>query len=77
MVAVVTSSQAVEVDEIRDFVSDRLPRTWAPRKLVVVDELPLLGNGKVDRRAVEQAAAAELDESRRGVRRISTNEKGR
>jgi len=77
VVAVVTASQDVDVDEIRDFVSDRLPRTWAPRKLVVVDELPLLGNGKVDRRAVEQAAAAELGESRRGVRWISTNEKGR
>ncbi len=29
--------------------ADGLARTWAPRQLIVVDELPLLPNGKVDR----------------------------
>jgi O-succinylbenzoic acid--CoA ligase len=58
VVAVVTTARAVDLAEIRDFVSDRLPRAWTPRELVVVDELPLLRNGKVDRKAVEQMAVA-------------------
>jgi O-succinylbenzoic acid--CoA ligase len=51
VVAVVTASGPVDLDELRDLVE---PRTWAPRELVVVDELPLLPNGKVDRVALEQ-----------------------
>ncbi len=74
VVAVVTSTGNVGVDEIRDFVSDRLPRAWAPRKLVVVDELPVLSNGKADRKALEQAAALVFGGSRRGILRISTKE---
>jgi o-succinylbenzoate---CoA ligase len=37
------------LEALRDFVSERLPRTWAPRELVVVPALPLLDSGKVDR----------------------------
>jgi O-succinylbenzoic acid--CoA ligase len=29
-----------------------LPRTWAPRDVVVLDALPMLASGKVDRRAL-------------------------
>ena len=32
------------------------PRSWAPRQLVVLDALPMLANGKVDR--VQLAATA-------------------
>lgn len=35
--------------ELRDFVAERHPRSWAPRQVVVLDRLPLLANGKVDR----------------------------
>ena len=48
---------APSLDAIRDFVSATLPRTWAPRDIVVVDKIPLLSNGKVDRVKVEQIAA--------------------
>jgi len=34
---------------VRDFVAAVLPRSWAPRELVVVDALPMLPSGKVDR----------------------------
>ncbi len=44
------------LDELRAWVSEAHPRSWAPRQLVVVDALPLLGNGKVDR--VQLATAA-------------------
>jgi O-succinylbenzoic acid--CoA ligase len=32
-------------------------RAWAPRSLVVVDTLPMLANGKVDRAAVKELAS--------------------
>lgn len=55
-VIVVAQRDTPAVDELRDFVSATLPRTWAPRDLVVVDEIPLLRNGKVDRLQVEKIA---------------------
>jgi O-succinylbenzoic acid--CoA ligase len=36
-------------DELRDFVSEMLPRTWAPQDVVQLQELPMLASGKVDR----------------------------
>jgi O-succinylbenzoic acid--CoA ligase len=39
-----------ERDELRDFVAETLPRTWAPREVVRLDALPMLASGKVDRR---------------------------
>ncbi|WP_460648844.1 o-succinylbenzoate--CoA ligase [Kribbella endophytica] len=38
-----------ELETLRDHVAETLPRTWAPRELVRLDELPMLGSGKVDR----------------------------
>ncbi|MGL5810193.1 MAG: AMP-binding protein [Nocardioides sp.] len=38
--------------EVRDFVGAELPRAWAPRRLIGTVELPRLGNGKLDRRAL-------------------------
>ena len=37
------------LDEAREWVGAVHPRSWAPRALVAVDELPLLSNGKPDR----------------------------
>ena len=54
VVAVLTVSGPVGLDELRDLVE---PRAWAPRAMVVVDELPLLPNGKVDRVTLEELAA--------------------
>jgi O-succinylbenzoic acid--CoA ligase len=55
VVAVVVGS--VSLDEARDWVSETHPRAWAPRDVVHVDALPLLPNGKVDRRRLEELAA--------------------
>lgn len=38
--------------ELRDWISAEHPRSWAPREFRWVEQLPLLPNGKVDRRAV-------------------------
>lgn len=42
----------VALPELRDWVAEAHPRAWAPREVVVVDEIPLLPNGKPDRRAM-------------------------
>jgi O-succinylbenzoic acid--CoA ligase len=42
----------VVLEEVRDWVGEVHPRSWAPRQVVVLDALPLLSNGKVDRRAL-------------------------
>jgi O-succinylbenzoic acid--CoA ligase len=43
--------------DLRNWVSQKHPREWAPRQLVWVPDIPLLANGKVDRPALEQLAA--------------------
>ena len=43
----------VSLDEARAWVAERHPRAWAPREVVVLDALPLLANGKVDRMALK------------------------
>jgi O-succinylbenzoic acid--CoA ligase len=45
------------LDEARDFVSETMPRSWAPRTLALRDALPLLASGKVDRRALVRELA--------------------
>jgi o-succinylbenzoate---CoA ligase len=48
----------VTLDGLRDAVSARHPREWAPRRLVLADALPMLESGKVDRGAVLSSLAA-------------------
>ena len=42
--------------ELREWVAGRHPRSWAPREVRFLDSLPLLANGKVDRRTLEGMA---------------------
>ena len=42
--------------QAREWVAERHPRSWSPRDLVVLDALPLLGNGKVDRMRLRELA---------------------
>lgn len=42
--------------ELRDWVAAAHPRSWAPREVRVLDALPLLANGKVDRVALRARA---------------------
>ena len=49
----------LSLDEARDWVAAEHPRTWAPRDLVVLDALPMLATGKVDRLRLRALAATE------------------
>ena len=50
---VVASAPVPDLAQVRDAVeSAGHPRTWAPRELVLLDALPLLPGGKIDRRAL-------------------------
>jgi O-succinylbenzoic acid--CoA ligase len=44
------------LDEARDWVADVHPRAWSPRSVLRLPALPLLPNGKVDRRRLEELA---------------------
>ena len=55
-VVVAVADTSLGVDELRDWVGEMHPRSFAPRRLLRVDAMPLLPNGKVDRLAVEAIA---------------------
>ncbi|MCW2753723.1 MAG: hypothetical protein JWQ32_1134 [Marmoricola sp.] len=54
VVAVVAANDPISLEQVRDLVH---PRSWAPRQLVVVKEIPLLPNGKPDRVLLRKLAA--------------------
>lgn len=54
VVACVVGSLSLE--DARAWVGAEHPRVWAPRELVVLDAVPLLPNGKTDRRALRELA---------------------
>jgi O-succinylbenzoic acid--CoA ligase len=54
VVAVVAGDQEVSLEQVRDLVE---PRAWAPRQLVVLEQIPLLPNGKTDRVTLRELAA--------------------
>jgi O-succinylbenzoic acid--CoA ligase len=60
VVAFVVGDPDVEMDlaAARAWVAEVHPRSWAPRQLVVLDELPMLANGKVDRVRLATTAAS-------------------
>jgi O-succinylbenzoic acid--CoA ligase len=53
VVAVVATDDPISLDAVRDVIE---PRSWAPRQLVVVDEIPTLPNGKPDRVRLRELA---------------------
>jgi O-succinylbenzoic acid--CoA ligase len=49
----------LRLDLLRDAVTDDgLPREWAPRQLLLVDELPLVPGGKIDRARLRRMASS-------------------
>jgi O-succinylbenzoic acid--CoA ligase len=56
VVAIVEARDPIALASLRDLVE---PRSWAPRQLVVVSEIPQLTNGKPDRLAMRELALRE------------------
>lgn len=48
----------VSLEQARAWVAEGHPRSWAPRQLVLLDRLPMLANGKVDRLQLASVAAS-------------------
>jgi o-succinylbenzoate---CoA ligase len=58
VVAVMVTAHRPNLAAVRDFVGDVHPRAWAPREVRVVDRLPRLPSGKVDRQRLASMLAA-------------------
>ncbi|MFC7449009.1 class I adenylate-forming enzyme family protein [Rhodococcus daqingensis] len=54
-VAVTVGGAALELDELRDYLADKLARYKIPRELVVVDELPRNPSGKLTKHVIREA----------------------
>jgi O-succinylbenzoic acid--CoA ligase len=52
VVACVVLRAPLSLEDAREHVAQTLPRSWAPRELRVIDALPMLVTGKLDRAAL-------------------------
>src|ERR1051326_3528195 len=59
LVSYVVGESAPAQRQLRSYLQERLPEYMIPSRMVLVQEIPLLPNGKVDRRALERAGAIE------------------
>jgi hypothetical protein len=50
--AVDNGNSQVEVSELRAYVRERLPEYMVPQALVLLEQIPLTANGKIDRKAL-------------------------
>ncbi|WP_292990143.1 amino acid adenylation domain-containing protein [Mycobacterium sp.] len=61
--AAYAAGQGVSVDELRRALVARLPRYMVPQRILVVDEIPLTANGKLDESALAAIDSASWAES--------------
>lgn len=55
------------LDDVRDYVRDRLPRYAAPHAVLAVADLPMLTSGKPDRQQIRDIAVQQLAETNFGT----------
>ena len=60
-----TAGSAISIEALRDHVTDQLPSYMLPSSFIVLDQLPVTANGKVDYRALpapgHQSASSEVE----------------
>jgi o-succinylbenzoate---CoA ligase len=56
MIIAAKAGQSPSLDDLRNYVADRLPRYAAPRAVLVVAELPTLASGKPNRQLIRDIA---------------------
>jgi len=64
LVSYVVGESAPTERKLRSYLQERLPEYMIPSRMVLVTEIPLLPNGKVDRRALERAGTVEWERDR-------------
>ncbi|WP_068618089.1 non-ribosomal peptide synthetase [Paenibacillus tuaregi] len=57
-----TNAEAVDEEEIKSFVKSKLPGYMVPRRIQVLEQVPLTVNGKIDRQALLKLSAASAPE---------------
>jgi mycobactin peptide synthetase MbtF len=63
LIAYVALTDSISIDELRRMLIARLPRYMVPQSIVVVDEIPLTPNGKLDEAALAAIDSTALTES--------------
>ena len=71
---VLDGTRDVSRDELRRFLSDRLPGHMMPAHFIVLDSLPLTTGGKIDRRALPDPVEAESGSMGTGERVLPRDE---
>ncbi len=61
------------LEDLRNWVAQALPREWAPKQMVLAEEIPLLPNGKVDRLGLERMALERMAAAGTGAQEAETD----
>jgi amino acid adenylation domain-containing protein len=67
-------AQGITVEDLRRYLSERLPEYMVPGQWVVMDQLPLTSNGKVNRKALPAPQQSDLLSNEYAAPRTATEE---